>query len=262
MKIVTITSSGRKGGNTERLIDMFEKQLSLLAKENKISLEIHHVALFDEGIQPCRGCRVCFEKGEAFCPLNDSTLAIRDELLQADGLVLASPVYVEDVNGTMKNWIDRMAYTCHRPAFFGKCALLITTSGSGSTSRSLHTMNNALSAWGFDVVYMQKYRMGARIKEEELKQQFSRNLLRSASLLIDSIQNYQAQKPSLFSLLSFRVQQTYYRTSPRAGLTDHNYWEKNGWLNRKTHYYMPILTGRMKLWIAGVLGYIAAHFFT
>jgi multimeric flavodoxin WrbA len=34
--------------------------------------------------------------------------------------VFASPIYVEDVNGAMKNFIDRMAYNCHRPRFFGR----------------------------------------------------------------------------------------------------------------------------------------------
>ena len=47
----------------------------------------------------------------------------------ADGIIFASPVYVNDVSGIAKTWIDRLAYVCHRPAFAGKCAYLIATVG-------------------------------------------------------------------------------------------------------------------------------------
>lgn len=175
--------------------------------------------------------------------------------------MLASPVYVEDINGTMKTWIDRMAFTCHRPAFFGKYALLVTTSGSGSTSRALYTMKNALGIWGFHVTGMRKYRMGARMKDDELEHLFSQDVQRTASILIDSIQNGKAQKPSLFSLLSFRIQQIFYRRDILAGTLDRAYWEKNGWLDRKTHYYMPVRTGRLKLLIGWLIGSAMARFF-
>lgn len=91
MKIVTLTSSGRKNGNTERLVRMLENHLVQLAQEKKIPLEIRHVSLFGEGIQPCRGCRACFDKGEASCPLNDSTPAIRDAVLEADASCSQAP---------------------------------------------------------------------------------------------------------------------------------------------------------------------------
>jgi multimeric flavodoxin WrbA len=36
-------------------------------------------------------------------------------MMRAEAYVFASPVYVEDINGVMKNWIDRMAFNSHRP---------------------------------------------------------------------------------------------------------------------------------------------------
>ena len=226
-----------------------------------MSAEIHRVALFDENIQPCRGCRVCFDKGEAYCPQHDNFLSLRDELLKADGVVLASPVYVEDVNGTMKNWIDRMAFACHRPAFFHQCAAAITTSGSGSTSHSLNTMRNALSAWGFHINSMQKFRMGARMDDKEIEQRFEEKLYEIASGLVQCILRHDCEKPSLFSLLSFRVQQIYYRKRQDAGGIDREYWRQAGWLDSRVHYYIPVRTNKAKLLFTALLGRIAACFF-
>jgi multimeric flavodoxin WrbA len=261
MRIVIINSSGRRNGNTGRLLSLFEEQLFRLANEMKISLEVCHVTLFDEDIRLCMGCRSCFEKGETFCPLKDSILSIRDKLLLADGLVLASPVYVEDINGMMKNWLDRMAFNCHRPAYFGKCALAVTTSGSGATRRSLRTMGNALEAWGFCVTSMKNYRMGARMDEKEIKRRFSAEVLHSASVLMNSIRNHMAWKPSVFSLISLHVQQTYYRKSKGIGQIDRKYWEKNGWLDRGAYYYMPVRTTRIKILFARLTGHVVVRFF-
>ena len=261
MKIVIIHSSGRRNGNTERLTASLEGQIYRCAKENGVPVEIHRLALFDENIQLCRGCRVCFDKGEAYCSLHDSFLHLRDELSEADGVVLASPVYVEDVNGTMKNWIDRMAFVCHRPAFFHQCAVAITTSGSGSTSHSLNTMKNALSAWGFHVSSMQKFRMGARMDDKEIEKRFADKLYEIASGLVQSILRHDCEKPSLFSLLAFRIQQDYYRKRQDAGGIDRKYWQQAGWLDSHVHYYIPIRTNRAKLLLSAFLGRVVARFF-
>jgi multimeric flavodoxin WrbA len=53
----------------------------------------------------------------------------------------------------MKNWIDRMAFNNHRPAFAGKSAVIVTTSGMGSTSHTQKTMQYALMAWGIHVSF-------------------------------------------------------------------------------------------------------------
>lgn len=57
-------------------------------------------------IQFCRGCRIYFDKGEELCPIKNGLLNIRDKINSADGIILASPVYVEDINGIMKNWAN------------------------------------------------------------------------------------------------------------------------------------------------------------
>ncbi len=124
MKILSLVSSYRRGGNTERIVNLIEKELLSLAEKEKITLEIERMPLAYLDIRTCRGCRACFDHGEEKCPLKDDVLSIRDRMLQVDGILAASPIYVEDVNAIMKNWIDRMAYICHRPAFAGNLHIL------------------------------------------------------------------------------------------------------------------------------------------
>ena len=117
MKLVLINSSGRTGGNTARVLTLFEESLAAGAKKNGVELELLRVNLAQLSLLPCLGCRACFDRGEENCPRKDGLLTLRDQMLDADGYVFASPVYVEDVNGAMKTLIDRLAFVCHRPAF-------------------------------------------------------------------------------------------------------------------------------------------------
>ncbi len=120
MKIISLVSSYRINGNTNTAVSLIEKQLLSIADKENIALEVEKIQLGHLDIKTCCGCRVCFDKGEGKCPLKDDLLEIWDKIHQTDGILVASPVYVEDVNGIMKNWIDRMAFNCHRPAFAGK----------------------------------------------------------------------------------------------------------------------------------------------
>jgi multimeric flavodoxin WrbA len=176
MKILAINGSYRKNGNTTRMLEMLSAQMQAAAVRNNhdFSFEIIHLGHQDIGF--CRGCRACFNAGERKCPLQDDLLAIHEKIQDADGLVLASPVYVNDVSGIMKNWIDRMAFRCHRPAFAGKSAFIITTVGLGPTSHAERTLSDALTTWGFTVVGREGFKMGARMPKTQAETQFHRRI--------------------------------------------------------------------------------------
>ncbi len=74
MKVISLISSHRKNGNTERLISLVEEELQSVAKIQNESLEIERISIGHAVFKICLGCRVCFEKGEEFCPLKDNLL--------------------------------------------------------------------------------------------------------------------------------------------------------------------------------------------
>lgn len=233
MKIVLINSSSRTKGNTERLLKLLENELMNAAERQSITINIRHVILSRLEIKFCRGCRCCFDRGD--CPLKDSVTEIEALITDCDALVLAGPVYMEDVNGIMKTLIDRMAYHAHRPTFYDKYVIAISTSGAGSSNHTLNTMKNALMAWGLYVLCTQKFKMGAYMEDKLIEERYISKLSDIATSLINSVQNHLAQKPTLFSLILFKIQQKYYRTSNRVGALDRAYWKEKGWLNPNTN---------------------------
>jgi multimeric flavodoxin WrbA len=92
-------------------------------------VEFDYLFLMDADLQPCRGCFACLSKGEQFCPLLDDRESIVQRMLDSDGVILVSPVYVLNVTALMKNFIDRLAYICHRPLFFRQHAMVLSTTG-------------------------------------------------------------------------------------------------------------------------------------
>lgn len=263
MKVLSIISSYRKNGNTERLVSLIEEELQSLAKFQHELLEIERIFLGHAEIKTCIGCRVCFDKGEALCPLKDELLSIREKLNEADGIILASPVYVEDVNGIMKNWIDRMAFNCHRPAFADKAALVLSTSGGGSTNHALRTMRTALMTWGFYIKDQEKFSTGALMEVEEMNNHFQSKIQKIAKNLYIAIKHKKVLKPSFYSLIIFKVQQKYWqRRINKQHTFDYIYWNQKGWLEPKCTYYSIIKANWLKVKIARSLGAIIALFFT
>ena len=263
MKILSIVSSFRTDGNTSRTASLMEEQLQKAAAQCHISLEIERIFLGRLDVRTCRGCRLCFDKGEDFCPLKDDLLPIRDRMLEADGYLILSPVYVEDVNGILKNWIDRMAFVCHRPALAGKCAFLITTSGGGSTSHALRTMSTALHAWGCRVAGRAKFRTGALTGREDIQSKNGKAIHRAARVFFDDLMRGSDADPGWYSLIAFRVQQIgrARQEQKRSNPYDYQYWKGKGWLEPECAYYIPLKRGAWKIWPARLIGGRAARFF-
>lgn len=262
MKILLINSSYRINGNTSRIISLFDEKFKRLGKELGFRIETENVLLAHSELNICRGCRVCFDKGEEKCPLRDDMLKIRDKMMQADGYVIASPVYVEDVNGVMKNWIDRMAFNSHRPAFYGKNALLITTSGIGSSKHSLKTMITAFNTWAMNVIGTMKFRLGALSEIQDIKLKYDESINRAAKGFVQAIKNKSAEKPSFYSLIAFSVQQKYWLKNQQYKDTyDYKYWEDRKWMDHGCTYYFPQKSNALKVKIAEIIGRVVAVFF-
>jgi multimeric flavodoxin WrbA len=125
MKVLAIMGSPRKKGNTFQAVARVKDILSSLDK----SLDFEYLFLADCRLEMCKGCFTCFAKGEDKCPLKDDRDLIYSKMTEADGIILAAPTYAMGVPALMKNFIDRLAYTLHRPCFFDKAFLAVSTVG-------------------------------------------------------------------------------------------------------------------------------------
>lgn len=260
MKILILTSSFRKNGNTAQITNLLRQSIrdSWAAKTD--ALEFETVDLAGQKIQPCLGCRVCFDKGETYCPHWEEIAPIKAAMRLADVLILASPVYVEDVNGVMKTFLDRLAHINHRPEFAGKYAYLLTTSGSGSSGHAARTMATTLRTWGVHIIGQRDFVCGALSSKEALSTRFQKPIEKIARQIVDTIEKKKADTPSFVSLLFFRIQQRSWQRHVEDSL-DYHYWESQGWLKRGVTFYYPHKTNALSVAAARLTGNIIAAFF-
>jgi multimeric flavodoxin WrbA/uncharacterized protein (DUF3820 family) len=146
MKILTIIGSPRKNGNSCRAARNLEEMM-----KQKGNYEFEYLYLKDVHLEACRGCFNCVSRGIEFCALKDDREMIEEKMKEADGLVLVSPVYVMTVSALMKNYVDRLACLCHRPAYHGRKALVLSTSGGAGLKETLNYLAMVTEAWGYKV---------------------------------------------------------------------------------------------------------------
>jgi multimeric flavodoxin WrbA len=263
MKILSIVSSYRTDGNTGRVASLIEEQLHKEAEKRQAGLEIEKICLGCQDVRLCRGCRLCFDKGEDKCPLKDDLISIRDRMLEADGYLIASPVYVEDVNGILKNWMDRMAFVCHRPALAGKSAFLITTSGGGATGHALRTMGAAFNAWGCRVAGKKKFRTGALMEKKDIRLRYEKEIHSVAEVFLNDLERGTDANPGWYSLIAFSIQQICWQKAEyqKSNPFDYQYWKDKGWLEPKCTYYIPLKRRMWKVRLARLFGSGLARFF-
>ena len=99
MKVVGITGSPRRGGNTDLLLAEVMKGAA------SRGAEIKTIILNDLNITPCQHCDACLEAGE--CKIKDDMQMVYRELEEADRIVLASPIHFMGLTAQMKAMIDR-----------------------------------------------------------------------------------------------------------------------------------------------------------
>ena len=99
-KILILSSSPRRGGNSDTLCDEF------LRGATEAGNEAEKIFLRDKNINYCTGCSVCSMYGKP-CPQKDDMSEIIEKMLAADVIVMATPVYFYTMSAQMKTLIDR-----------------------------------------------------------------------------------------------------------------------------------------------------------
>ena len=101
MKALGICGSARRGGNTDMLI-----QEALMGAASQ-GAETEEVFLNELSIGPCRGCTACKDQAEQ-CVIDDDFTVVMEKVKAADLLVIGSPVYMGQVTGQTKTFLDRL----------------------------------------------------------------------------------------------------------------------------------------------------------
>ena len=102
MKVIAFNGSARKDGNTAILINQVFSELE------KQDIETEMIQFSGQKIRGCIACYKCFENKDQRCSVKDDVANdCIEKMLQADGIILASPTYFADVSSELKALIDR-----------------------------------------------------------------------------------------------------------------------------------------------------------
>ena len=130
--VLILAGSPRRGGNSDLLCDAFARG----AREAGHQVEKLYVQ--GQKIAPCLACYGC--RGTGVCVQKDDMAAILDKMVEADVLVLATPVYFYSMDGQLKTLIDRTLprYTEIRDKEV--CLIATAVAGRGAMERTVDAM--------------------------------------------------------------------------------------------------------------------------
>jgi multimeric flavodoxin WrbA len=246
MKILTIMGSPRKRGNSYQAAKKLEEKM-----KKKGDYQFEYIFLKDAHLETCRGCFNCVPRGIEFCPLKDDRQMIQDKMQEADGLVLVSPVYVMMVSALLKNFIDRVAYLCHRPAYHGKKAMVLCTTAGIGSKETLNYMETITKAWGYQVAGKCGLVTAPWPATEGLKRKNQKILEKSAEKFDKSLKSVAKEKSrgmkvSFMDYMSFRIFQTVSSNVREYMPADYQFYQGK-------EYYQPAKIGLLTKALSGVM---------
>lgn len=234
MKIVVINASPRKNGNTTSIINtMSDKWKSFN------NVEIEHIYLSDFNIGLCKGCCNCLTVGEQSCPnKSDDIKIIEEKLLSSDGVVFASPVYAMNMTASMKNFMDRVAFTMHRPRFFNQYTMVLSVTGCIGLKETIESISQ-LKFSGFNIV--QSFGIvapNALINPGIEDTKIIKKIEKEAEKFYKKIQEKKPIKPSFMTVMQFKQARKTFAIHREQMPCDYQYFKSNNWFDKKKKYYV------------------------
>ena len=142
MKVLLINGSPRVKSNTSLLLEEMVK----VFKEYDVEAEI--ISVGNSNIRGCMGCGYCYEHGE--CVIKDLVNETALKFKEADGLVVASPVYYGSPNGTVISFLDRLFYSSNFSKKM-KVGAAFAVARRGGTTASFDVLNKYFTISGMPV---------------------------------------------------------------------------------------------------------------
>lgn len=253
MKVTAFVGSARKM-HTYNATEQFLQNLQSLG-----NLEYEIVFLSDYRLEVCKGCKLCLDKGEEFCPLKDDRDILIKKMYNSDGIIFASPNYSFNVSGLMKVFLDRLGFIFHRPRFFGKAYTSIVVQGVYRGDKIIDYFNFIGKGLGFIVVKGRCLNSLEPMTDKMQKNNY-RIIANQSKKFHSSLIKKEFPIPSFFQLLIFRMARTSMKILLDESWKDYTYYAKNGWFESDYYYQTTLnpfkkLTGKifdlMFVWIYG-----------
>ena len=247
-KVTAFVGSARR----KHTYDAVRRFLDDLQALGDVECEI--VAVSDYRLEACRGCKLCFEKGEEACSLKDDRDVLIGKMTASDGVVFASPSYMFQVSGIMKTFLDRLAFFGHRPHFFGKAFTSIVIQGLPFKSKIAKYLNFVGACLGFNPVDGSCVTVREPMTEKEARKLDSA-LARQSRRFYERLVKSDYPVPTLVMLMGFRIGRTTMELELDDRSRDYRYYRDKGWFD--ADYFCPTRLGPLKKalgWLFDAIG--------
>lgn len=184
MKVLMINGSPRAKGNTSRALE----EMHRVFDEEGVDAEIVRVG--SEAVRGCNACGRCKETGR--CVFDDVVNQLAPKLVQADGLVVASPVYFASANATLIAVLDRLFYSTPFVDKTMKVGASVVCARRGGCSATFDELNKYFTINNMPIASSQYWNsihgnQPGQAEQDEEGLQTMRTLARNMTFLMKSI---------------------------------------------------------------------------
>jgi multimeric flavodoxin WrbA len=249
-KILAVIGSPRKG-ETYRVVSDFEAAL-----KKKEEVEIEYVMLGKMEFRDCTGCHNCIFKGQEFCRESGKVGELQKRMLTADAVILASPVYNQQVTALMKKFLDYYSYLWHRPEMFGVKFFGIST-GGGMFKDVFRALKMNVQSWGG----IWTGELGVPHYESltpRYKEKCDKNYKKKAEIFLRAIGDAALPSPGINQLMMFNIWKMNAVACKGSIAVDFDWWTSKGLLDKS--YYYPVKIGIFKKVLVWFIAWIAKSF--
>ncbi|MBR0599341.1 flavodoxin family protein [Sinanaerobacter chloroacetimidivorans] len=229
MKKITAFIGSARRKSTFQAIQEFERDLKQYGE-----IDFEYVFLSEYRLEFCQGCKVCFDKGEEFCPLKDDRNVLLEKLEHSDGVIFATPNYAFQVSARMKNFFDRFAYLLHRPRFFGKTFTAIVTQGIYGGNNILKYLEKMGENLGFHVTAGSCVSTLEPMNEQQQKK-LKQKIRKSSEKFYKGLVRSTPPVPTFFRLMLFRMSRSSIQSLDESYF-DYFYYKEKGWFESAYYY--------------------------
>ena len=184
MNVLILNGSPRPAGNTSIALDEMVKVF------NEEGIETEIIRIGNKDIRGCVACNIC--ANNAKCIFDDAVNIIAKKFEQADGLVVASPVYYASANATLIACLDRLFYSSKFDKTM-KVGASVAVARRGGCSATFDQLNKYFTISGMPVASSQYWnsvhgQMPGEARADEEGLQTMRTLARNMAFLMKSIE--------------------------------------------------------------------------
>lgn len=216
-----------KNSNTYFFANQIIKGLSRICND-KIESEV--LCANDVKINQCQGCSKCFATGKCVFDCKDDMEYIRSKILEADLIIVGSPVYFQNISGQTKILFDRLAYWSHVFRLIGKPVITVSTSGSNGNKIINSYLNKALCSLGASVIGS----FGCTCEYPPLLRDeiYINNEIHKISTMVkNTLESDSPLKTTEFQEELFKNLKFQFSTFSKENKFEHSYWSENDYYN-------------------------------